>query len=385
MTVEARHDDVVLPRRLAAVLRPELAGTANEIVDEIRAAIPSYAGPIDGPYGAAIRAGVQQATSLFVEQIANPEVSAQQCYDVHRKLGQYEMREGRSLDALQAAYRIGARVAWRRIMRVGSRHGFSSTVMSQLADAIFSFMDRLAAAALDGYLEAKALSADAMDSWRRRLLGLIMEIPQASAQAIAELAQLVDWTVPAEAAPVAVQPLTPHPQRSPLLDRDILAELDGVEPHLLVPGQPTGDRVAAIRAALPDYRISFGPSVALASVTDSLRWARKALTLDTSTQVLLCEERLWTLLVHSDERLLAELSRRALAPLRGMTAKQRERTLDTLRAWLDTLGSVPDMAERLNLHPQTVRYRLRQLETMFGDRLHVPSRRFELELALRAR
>src|SRR5437660_4149654 len=170
MTVDYKPDEVVLPRRLASLLRPELAATATEIVDEIRAAIPSYAGPLDGPYGAAIRAGVQQATTLFVEQIANPEVDAAPCYDVHRKLGQYEMREGRSLDALQAAYRIGARVAWRRIMRVGSRNGLSSTVMSQLADAIFSFMDRLASAALDGYLEAKALSAGAMESWRRRLL-----------------------------------------------------------------------------------------------------------------------------------------------------------------------------------------------------------------------
>jgi len=387
MTVDCRLDEVVLPRRLASVLRPELAGTASEIIEEIRAAIPSYAGPLDGPYGAAIRAGVQHATALFVEQIANPEISAQQCYDVHRKLGQYEMREGRSLDALQAAYRIGARVAWRRIMRVGSRNGLSSTVMSQLADAIFSFMDRLASVALDGYLEAKAVSAGALETWRRRLLGLIMETPQASAQAIAELAQLVGWPVPVEASPVAVRTPhgTGHNQRQPMLDPDILADLDGVEPHLLVPGQPTSARVAAIHAALPDCRLSFGPSVPLPSIADSLRWARKALALDEAGPVVLCEEHLWTVLVRSDERLLAELERRVLAPLRGMTAKQRERTIETLRAWLDTQGSVPDMAARLDVHPQTVRYRLRQLETTFQDRLHDPRRRFELELALRAR
>jgi hypothetical protein len=385
MTVDYKPAEVVLPRRLASVLRPELAATATEIVDEIRSAIPSYAGPLDGPYGAAIRAGVQQATSLFVEQIANPEVDTHQCYDVHRKLGVYEMREGRSLDALQAAYRIGARVAWRRIMRVGSRNGLSSTVMSQLADAIFSFMDRLAAVALDGYLEAKSLSAGALDSWRRRLLGLIMETPQASEQAIAELAQLVGWPVPDEAAPVAVQARPGHRPQAPLLDSDVLADLDGAEPILLVPGELSDERVAAIHAALPGCRLSFGPSVPLASVADSLRWARKALTLEEADPVVRCEEHLWTVLVRSDERLLAELERRVLAPLDGMTAKQRERTIETLRAWLDTQGSVLEMAVRLNVHPQTVRYRLRQLETMFEDRLHDPNRRFELELALRAR
>src|SRR5882757_9119331 len=98
MTVEYRLDGGVLPRRLADILRPELASVATEIVAEIRAKIPAYARPLDSPYGKSIKAGVQHAISLFTEQIANPDASAQKCYDVHTKLGQHEMREGRSLD-----------------------------------------------------------------------------------------------------------------------------------------------------------------------------------------------------------------------------------------------------------------------------------------------
>ena len=196
MTVDYRLDGSVLPRRLADILRPELASLASEIVDEIRAKIPNYARPLDGPYGKSIKAGVQHALTLFIEQIANPEVSAQKCYDVHHKLGQNEMREGRSLDDLQAAYRVGARVSWRRMMRVGKRNGLSSTVMSQLADAVFAYMDKLASVALDGYLEAKATSAGALETWRRRLLGMILQVPPAPVAAIGELAQLIGWTVP---------------------------------------------------------------------------------------------------------------------------------------------------------------------------------------------
>jgi hypothetical protein len=391
MTVGYRTDDAALPRRLAELFRPELASLAGEIVDEIRSTIPSYARPLDGPYGKSIRAGVQHAITLFVEQIADPEVSVQHCYEVHRKLGQNEMREGRSLDALQAAYRIGARVAWRRIMRVGKQSGLSSTVMSQLADAIFAFMDRLASMALDGYLEAKATSAGALETWRRRLLALILETPLPPARAIAELAQLIGWTVPDLAAPVAVQALpgTTHNQRHPVLDDDVLAELDGVEPHLLVPGQVNSTRLAAIRAALPECRLAVGPSVPLALVADSLRWARKALALAEdevigSGPVVFCEDHLSTVLVRSDERLLGQLERRLLAPLHGMTAKQQERVIETLRAWLDTQGSVLDMAAQLGVHPQTIRYRMRQLEVTFDECLHDPRRRFELELVLRA-
>jgi DNA-binding PucR family transcriptional regulator len=101
-------------------------------------------------------------------------------------------------------------------------------------------------------------------------------------------------------------------------------------------------------------------------------------------QVIRCEQYLSTVLVHSDDRLLATLRDRLLTPLRGLTVKQRERMLETLRAWLDVQGSVPDMATLLDVHPQTVRYRMRQLEQSLGPLLHDPHQRFELELVLRA-
>ena len=43
------------------------------------------------------------------------------------------------------------------------------------------------------------------------------------------------------------------------------------------------------------------------------------------------------------------------------------------------------MAQRIHVHPQTVRYRLRQIQELFGDQLRDPDRRFELQLALRIR
>lgn len=390
MTVEYQLDNNALPRPLADVLRPELASLATEIVEEIRAKIPNYARPLDGPYGKSIRAGVHYALTLFIEQIANPDASAQKCHEVHQKLGQNEMREGRSLDDLQAAYRIGARVAWRRVMRVGKRNGLSSAVMSQLADAVFAYMDKLASVALDGYLEAKATSAGALETWRRRLLGMVLQTPSAPPAAIAELAQLIGWTVPDKVSPIAVHTLpgTGHNQRKPTLDADVLADLDGIEPRLLVPGEVTDARLAAIRAALPQCRLAVGPVVRLDAAVYALRWARKALTLAQQgvlpdRQVIRCEQHLSTVLVHSDDRLLATLRDRLLAPLRGLTAKQRERMLETLRAWLDVQGSVPDMAALLDVHPQTVRYRMRQLEQSLGPLLHDPQQRFELELVLR--
>ena len=38
--------------------------------------------------------------------------------------------------------------------------------------------------------------------------------------------------------------------------------------------------------------------------------------------------------------------------------------------------SAPEVATALGIHPQTARYRLRQLESLFGDRLDDPDFRF---------
>ena len=62
----------------------------------------------------------------------------------------------------------------------------------------------------------------------------------------------------------------------------------------------------------------------------------------------------------------------------------RERLAITLRAYLDRPGQVQAIASALEVHPQTVRYRLKQLRELFGSSLEDPDARFELSLALRA-
>lgn len=56
---------------------------------------------------------------------------------------------------------------------------------------------------------------------------------------------------------------------------------------------------------------------------------------------------------------------------------------DTLHAYLQNGGSLQAAAEQLHLHTSTVKYRMRVLRGLLGDRLTDPDQRFELELALR--
>ncbi|MEW2356444.1 helix-turn-helix domain-containing protein [Spirillospora sp. NPDC029432] len=363
---------------------------------EVRRTIPEYAqgtgadaaaGRAEAAERPRLRLSVEQALRTFVDQISGSTDSRERRDELCRALGRAEAYEGRSLDALQAAYRTGVQVAWRRVAEVGRRQGLSPTVMSQLADALFAYIDELASLSVQGYMEARSFSADERAELRRRLLRLILERPKASRTAIARAAAEAGWSVPAEVTAVAL-PAQARVLRA-ALDDDLLAELGGGEPHLLVPGPVDAARRAALLAALPERRGAAGVTVPLPEAADSLRWARR--TLDLVDAGVLddegltpAEDHLLELWLLADGALLDQVARQRLAVLSRMSETQRLRLTETLGAWLETQGNAVETARRLQVHPQTVRYRLRQINEAFGDQLAEADSRFALEAVLRA-
>jgi DNA-binding PucR family transcriptional regulator len=100
--------------------------------------------------------------------------------------------------------------------------------------------------------------------------------------------------------------------------------------------------------------------------------------------VIHCVDHMSTLVIFQNEELINTLATLRLAPLAQLRAGQRDRYADTLLTWLQTGGDASEVAAQLHVHPQTVRYRIRQLQMLFGDRLRDPDVRLELEMAGRA-
>jgi hypothetical protein len=90
------------------------------------------------------------------------------------------------------------------------------------------------------------------------------------------------------------------------------------------------------------------------------------------------------LLLFEGRALVDRLAARRLAPLDELTPKARARMRETAFAYVREGGNAAAMARALDLHPQTVRYRLTRLRHLLGEQLDDPDARFELELALRA-
>jgi hypothetical protein len=373
-------------RELAGLLRSEMDGLPAEICAGIRAAVAEYATP-DRRQESPMRSAVEQAVVSFVDRIAEPSAPSSRLTEVFRLLGQNEAHHDRNLNALQAAFRVAFRVAWHWTMGLCARHELPSETVAGLADAQLEYMHELTSISVEGYLEASAHSPEELAELRLRLLGLILERPAAPRQAITELAERADWRVPAEVTPIVVRPGV-RLVRTALSD-DVLADLEGAGPRLLIPGRFTAARRAMIEAAVPRDRIVVGVTVPLEEAADSFRWAIRILHLIAEgvvddARLTFCEDHLLTLWLMSDPPLIDELARQRLDRLAGMPAGKQKALTETLRVWLESWSTAADVGNRLHVHPQTVRYRLNQLKESLGDRFSDPEARFGLELVLRA-
>jgi hypothetical protein len=370
----------------AAPVPPELAKLLRDHL------VPEYARPADGTYRAHLRAGVVQALTLFVDHIADPRGQGDAIAATYYELGRGEALEGRSLDALQSALRVGGLHAWRLMGRTAEELGLDSAVVAALGELAFRTVHEVAEAAAAGYAEARLRSTDELERRRRRLLDLLLGDGPVSLEAVQDLAHSARWTVPRQVAVVALA-ATPDQREEdrPLAAAGALVDMESRPPRMLVPDPDGSGRFGgrAFALALRGRPAAIGPTVPLTEAAQSLHWATRALGLMgrgilPRQGVVRCADHLSTLLLHGDEPLLAQLAARVLAPLDTVSEGQRARLAETLLAWLLSGSNVPDVATRLHVHPQTVRYRLRQLEKLFGDALHDPGTRLDLILALRA-
>ena len=74
-----------------------------------------------------------------------------------------------------------------------------------------------------------------------------------------------------------------------------------------------------------------------------------------------------------------------LARLEAYDTEHQANLVDTLDCWLQQFGNVASTADRLHVHKNTLRYRLRRIEEVSGVALDDPEERFELMLEFRVR
>ncbi|MGF7237078.1 MAG: helix-turn-helix domain-containing protein [Frankia sp.] len=448
-----------LPPGLADVLRPVIAALGDELVAAIAAEVPAYARPLEGSFGQGVQRGVHEALMRFLGLVetsgaARPghglragaggilggtaldgSPSGRDVLaagrDLYVALGRGEVLAGRTLDTLLGAYRVGARIAWRRLAVAATQDGGLGTDgLVVLAEMMFAYIDEISAASAEGYAQAQSSAAGERERLRERVAELLLD--GGDPELIKEKARAASYRVPDAVAAVVAAATDERSLAARLPDGTPMTVRGQVAIALVAHSGDPGWR-ANLERTVGGLRCVVGPGTewaAAAAGAERAMFAHQARAhgrlparvgpagtgrpgdpdgsrdrgprdgrgasggAGTGTPGLVAsvivddplftEDHLLALMFARDPDLVSGLAARRLAPLATLPATTRRRLAETLLHWLALNGQRGRIAEALHVHPQTVRYRVNQLRTHFGAALDDPTIRFELELVLRA-
>ncbi len=313
-----------------------------------------------------------------------PESAAQVA--LFEEIGRVQWREGRELTTLLSAYQVGVRVAWHHVSAAALETGVTPQVLAALAEAVFVFVDQLSSSSARGFVMEQHEAAITRERLRDELVELLLS-DRSDTAAVRAAAARAGWLWPKHAAIIFVDPENP-------LGRMVLSRLDGSCLPVrrrgllgaIIPDPAGPGRRQRVTMALRGAQSVVGPSVPPERLPASLHVAEIAARLQRSGVLtedpVFVDEHLDAIIVHRDDELLNALRDQCLAPLDGLPPAVRQRLAETLTAWLRHMGDRHAVAAELHIHPQTVRYRLTQLQELFGAALDDPANRARLTLAL---
>jgi hypothetical protein len=386
-----------IPAALAESMRAQLPSVAERTVAEIIVEVPSYADAFSGDMGRVIVNAVELALGGFLELAtassgADASTPIRPALQGAYELGRGEARSGRSMDALLAAYRVGARVSWRHMSAGAVAAGLTAEQLARFAELVFAYIDQLSASSVAGHSDELATTGRVRQRYLERLANQLLAggtVPD-----LVAAAERADWAPPRTLTAVvlpesqargALASLDPRTLRS---SEEVPGAGSGADLVVLLVPDAAGRSRPALMRTLNGRAAVVGPPRPWAGAAASYARACRAIQLGLQpegTEPLDTERRLADLVLRADGEALADLRAAVLAPLDDLSPGAREKLVETLRSWLLHHGRRDQVAAELFVHPQTVRYRMGQLRELYGKRLEDPGTVLELTLALGVR
>src|ERR1700712_642329 len=343
-------EQTAIPAAAAAAMRAELPAVAERTVAAVVVEVPSYGDAFSGEMGATIEQAVQLALGGFLELAAasggaDASTPIGPALEGAYALGRGEARDGRSMEALLAAYRGGARVAWRGMGAGARRAGLTVESLASFAELVFAYIDRLSASSVAGHADELATSGRVRQRYLERLAKQLLT--GEPAETLRESAEKAGWRPPDTLTAVVVaedqtRGLAARFGQATLQLSEDLPGVDGAESlAVLLAPDLDGRHRAQLRSALQGRRALVGPARPWMAVQSSYRRALRAreLTVADDVDVIDTEQHLVELVLTADREAADDLRRRALAPLAELRPNTGQRLAETLRSWLLHPGS----------------------------------------------
>lgn len=377
-----REEDVLAD----IVRRVDTTAIARRMVDIFRTEIEAYRHLPESAVDGEVLEISKKNVDLFFDSIIENRSLTEEELEPFRASARHRADEGLPLEDLLHAYRLGGRLGWEALVGVASDDERAALLPS--VARLMEHVDRVSDAVTETYHECSRLLASEEE---RRLLELLEALTSDAPLDPAMLAAAERRGVPVVDAYVpfglAVPGATPpdHSQRAAAIrEQGVLAVTEGdrivgllaraeaetalaSEDHAVwVVGEPTAR--GRLRPALTEIR-------ALVQVgIDHGKTGRLAV-----------EDHLPELLLAGAPRIGELVRRRALGPLEDYSERRRADLLETVQTFIACDLDRRRAAEQLQVHPNTLDYRLRRMEELTGLRLSSTSDLVLICLALKQR
>jgi hypothetical protein len=376
-------------------VRVLLHGHVDELADAVLERFAAGHGPDGAPDAATLRnlrLGARAAVDCFLARLGGEAAAADVTLFVAH--GRAQQAAGRTLTELLSFYRLGGLAMWEQSTALLPRRAqLPAREIFAFGSALLELVDELSVAAAEGFSAQEAEARRRSRALRERLVSLLLSDPPVAGEVLEGAARAAGWPLPARVR-VAVAALPADPLAAaagPGPERVLTATVSDGRLALVVAEDEEAERwlARAARALGLEAPLAVGPTVDPGGAARSVARATALLdhvaagTLEPAGDIVHCDDHEIALLLGAAPDLAREVARRRLAPLAALDDAARDRMAQTLAAWLADPGRPQAMADRLGLHVQTVRYRLKALRELLGDALDDPDERFELALALR--
>lgn len=372
--------------------RPVLLQMVEPIVDQVRESVPAFYGARGGRRHQLMSIAATSAIESYLDT-SDDRLSAQRKVDeLFHRMGWGEGQAGHGVEPLDAALTVAARAAWDYLSDFAVARGLPAGALRDVTRALFDYTDHLRAELIAGHalglhnpvrareeLWAYFRGSSAGRTSPRGPLGVDPdELRRRAAEA--------HWPLPHRVVALVVS----YHGDPPALDAPEI--LTSAEPHrllVLCPEVMAGELTAELARSGPDRRVVVSWPVPPEESGTALLWATRALDLVQlnvipPTPVVRCNDHTTQLWLHSEPALRRRLCQDLLEPLLAESHNSREILSETLLTWLETRDSAPVIAARLDIHPQTVRYRWRRINELFGESLRDPEFAVQMTLVLKA-
>jgi hypothetical protein len=377
-----------IPAELVALFRPHLPALVERIAARVQKNIPEYAGPASGKRHQLITTAVSGAIRQFVEIALGRTTRSTRVDDLFRQMGYGEAAAGHDLTAMHNALKLGTREAWDELRGLADTQGLSAAMLGQLGDALFAYIDHLSDQITVGYEAARTAREHDIHVVRTRLLAALVR--KAPLEEIEALTTSAAWPLPASLVVFAADARGEVTVPDLTEDKPSVLGRSDLTPALFVCARgDADDLVEHVRTHAPGVRLAMSWPVALSEIPDARRWTVRTLELADldvipNQAVLDCTQHRTLIWLHAEPALRRRLTQELLRPLLAETPNSREILSETLLDWLQTRDSAPAIASRLGVHAQTVRYRWKRINELFGEALHDPEFVIQLTLVLKA-